>query len=135
MSRGPRIAVKKKVEIPGAGQYNYDWSGQRIFVTGGSRVNTGKKDPTLITREFRARQTRQIIAIAAALFLVMLSAVLYKRPVLVELSKSILFGGQIAVITAFLAFSAFNWRCPACGNFLGGDIHRRKCNKCRAVLS
>ncbi len=95
-----------------------------------------KKDRDRIRREFRTRQTRQIIAIAAALFLVLLSAVIHKRPGLFgEFPKGVLFGAQVAVIAAFLGFSAFNWRCPACGRFLDSDIHRRVCNKCGAGLS
>ncbi len=95
-----------------------------------------KIDREQIMREFRRRQSRQLIAIAAALFLVLLFAVLYKRPDLIgEFSKNLLFGAQIAIITAFLGFTGFNWRCPACRKFLGSDIHRRRCKKCGAVLS
>jgi hypothetical protein len=43
-----------------------------------------------------------------------LSAVLYKRPgILGDFTKGTLFG-RIASIAAFMAFTAFNWRCPAC---------------------
>jgi hypothetical protein len=98
-------------------------------------VHMEKRDPNETAREFNRRQSRQIIAIALALFAVLLFAVLYKRPVLfVDLSKATLFGAQIAAIVAFMGFSAFNWRCPACGRSLGSDIHRRVCKKCGARL-
>ncbi len=94
------------------------------------------QDRDRIKREFKARQNRQIIAIAAALFLVLLSAVVHKRVDLFgELPRIVLFGAQIAVIAVFLGFSAFNWRCPACRKFLGRDIHRQACGKCGTVLS
>jgi hypothetical protein len=52
-----------------------------------------KKDPDEIKREFRIRQNRQIVAIAAAMFIVLLSAVLYKRPDLLgAISGRTLFG-------------------------------------------
>jgi hypothetical protein len=94
-----------------------------------------KKDNKQIQRQFYLRQSRQLIAIAIALFLVCLSAVLYKRPVVFgEFSKAALFGAQVTSIAAFLAFTSFNWRCPSCGKSLGTDIHRRVCKKCGARL-
>ncbi len=93
-----------------------------------------KKDKKQIMQEFHLRQTRQIIAIAIALFLVLLSAVLYKRPVLEELPKGMLFGTQIAAIAAFLVFTSLNWKCPSCGKGLGSDIHKSHCRKCGVRL-
>ncbi len=94
------------------------------------------KDRDQIRREFKTRQTRQIIAIAAALFLVLLSAVIKKRPDLFgSVPSTALFGAQAVVIAAFLGFSAVNWRCPACGKFLGKDLHRSRCGKCGVGLS
>jgi hypothetical protein len=95
-----------------------------------------KKDNQQIMQEFRARQSRQIIAIAIALFLILLCAVLYKRPILhAEFSKGMLFSIQIACIAVFIAFTSYNWRCPSCFSFLGSDIHRRGCKKCGMRLS
>ena len=99
------------------------------------RVKVQKKDPEQIMQEFHQRQTRQIIAIAIALFVVMLCAVLYKRPgVLGEYSKATLFGVQIVSIASFWVFSSVNWRCPACEKFLGTDINKRGCKKCKTRL-
>ena len=86
--------------------------------------------------EFRTRQTRQIIAVASALFLIVLSAVVYKRPdIFGEYSKGSLFGAQAVIIAAFIGFAYVNWRCPSCSKYLGSDIHKRVCKKCGAVLS
>ncbi len=94
-----------------------------------------KKDHKQVLRDFHARQSRQLVAIAITLFLVMLSAVLYKRPgVLGDFSKSALFGAQIVSIASFLVFTSLNWRCPACNKNLGADIHRRVCKKCGSRL-
>jgi hypothetical protein len=93
-----------------------------------------KKDDQHIRHHFHIRQNRQILAIAIALFLVLLAAVLYKRPLFVEWSKGTLFGMQVITIAAFLGFTAINWRCPACGKSLGSNINRRVCGKCGARL-
>jgi tRNA(Ile2) C34 agmatinyltransferase TiaS len=94
-----------------------------------------KKDQTDIKREYRLRQTRQIIAVTVALFLVMLAAVLYKRPDLVgAFSKGTLFGLQAISIAAFLGYTAYNWRCPSCDKHLGSNVHRQRCGKCGALL-
>ncbi len=94
-----------------------------------------KEDNNGIMREFEVRQTRQIIAIAITLFLVLLSAVLYKRPGLFgDFSKGTLFGAQIASIAVFIGFTAFNWRCPSCKKYLGKDIHRGFCGQCGTRL-
>lgn len=88
-----------------------------------------------IVQDFRSRQNRQFIAIAAALFLVLLSAVIYRRPDLFgEFSKSTLFGAQVAIIGAFIGFTGFNWRCPSCTKYLGNDVNRSICKKCGARL-
>jgi hypothetical protein len=94
-----------------------------------------KRDDKEIMREYRSRQSRQAIAIAIALFLVILCAVLYKRPDLFgPVSRSAMFGLQAITIAGFLGFTAANWRCPACGKHLGSDIYRTRCNKCGVRL-
>ncbi|RJQ20532.1 MAG: hypothetical protein C4560_04860 [Nitrospiraceae bacterium] len=94
-----------------------------------------KRDDNHFTREFWRRQGRQLLAIAAALFLVLLLAVVYKRQDLFgEYSKNTLVAAQIVVITVFIGFTAFNWRCPACKKYLGKDISKRACRHCKTRL-
>ena len=94
-----------------------------------------KKDDTHITREFCRRQGRQILAIAVALFLVIVLAVVTKRNDLFgDYSKNSLAAVQLAVITAFIGFTAFNWRCPSCNKYLGNDIRKRTCRHCKTRL-
>jgi hypothetical protein len=98
-------------------------------------VKMGKKDRDRIVQEFRTLQSRQFIAIAAALFLVMLAAVIHQRPDLFgEFSRSTLYGAQVVVIAAFIVYTGLNWRCPSCTKYLGNDINRRTCKKCGARL-
>lgn len=86
-------------------------------------------------RDFRLRQSRQMLAVAIALFLVLLLAVLYKRPDhFGEFSKDTLFAMQLVLISAFIGFTAINWRCPSCKKHLGSNINRRVCKKCGTRL-
>ena len=98
-------------------------------------MNNLNDDKELIKREYRVRQTRQIIAMSVALFLVLLVAVIYRRPDLFgAFSRESLFAGQAIAIAVFLGFTSWNWRCPACSAYLSSDIYRRRCKKCGAHL-
>jgi hypothetical protein len=94
-----------------------------------------KKTEQQIKQEFKIHQNRQIMAIAAALFLVMLGAVLYKRPDLLgAFSGQTLFMLQAVSIAVFLGFTVYNWRCPSCHKLLGSNIHRQRCKTCGVRL-
>jgi len=94
-----------------------------------------KKDGRQIMQDFGIRRSRQLLAIGVALFLVLFLAILHKRPaILGEFSGNTLFEVQIIVIASFIGFTSFNWRCPSCNTFLGNDISRRMCRKCRSRL-
>jgi len=92
-------------------------------------------DDKQITRDFWMRQGRQLVAIAVALFLVLLMAVAHKRHDLFgEYSRNTLFTAQLVVIITFIVFTAFNWRCPSCKKYLGRDINKCVCRHCKARL-
>ncbi len=94
-----------------------------------------RKNGQEIKKEFEVRKVRQIIAIALTLFFILLCAILNERPILyANFSKGVLVGAQIVAIAAFVGFSALNWRCPSCGKYIGGDIGRKTCKKCKARL-
>ena len=94
-----------------------------------------KKDDKQTRQDFEVRQSRQILAIAITLFLVLLLAVIYKRPDRFgEFSKGTLFGLQVVIISAFIGFTALNWRCPSCKKYLGKDISKRICRHCKTRL-
>jgi len=94
-----------------------------------------KKEAAQIMQKFEVRQSRQFIAVAATMFLVLLCAVLYKRPDLFgQFSKASLYGAQVVIIASFIGFTAMNWRCPSCGKYLGSNIVKRFCKKCGARM-
>jgi len=94
-----------------------------------------KRDDKQIMRDFGLRQSRQFLAIAATLFLLLFLTLLYKRPDFFgEFSKDTIFAAQIVLIAVFISFSAFNWRCPSCKKYLGNNINRHTCKKCGTRL-
>jgi len=86
-----------------------------------------------ILQDFRLRKSRQILAIAAALLVVFSLAFLHRAGFL-GMSKDSVFSFQILVIASFIGFTASNWRCPSCKGFLGQDINKQLCRKCRTRL-
>ena len=89
-----------------------------------------------IMREFRHRRTRQLYAIVMVIGL--LIAVLWKHShpglLLGELSKPVVLFLEIALIGGFAAFTAANWRCPACSRYLGPNINQMACRRCKVRL-
>jgi hypothetical protein len=94
-----------------------------------------ERDNKQIMRDFGLRHARQLLAIAATLFLLLFLAWLYKHPDLIgNFSKNTIFAAQIVLIAVFIGFSALNWRCPSCKKYLGNDIGRRICKHCGTRL-
>jgi hypothetical protein len=90
-------------------------------------------DEDRVKKAFAVRRSRQLIAMAVAIVLLILAALLYRRPDLFgEFSKGTIVKAQILIILLFINFTAFNWRCPSCRKYLGSDIGRRKCRHCGA---
>ncbi len=90
-----------------------------------------QRDEQRVKQEFQARRTRQVIAIAAVIAIMVLVAVLFRRADLFGgFSKGTIVKVQILVILLFVNFTAFNWRCPSCRKFLGSDIGRQTCKNC-----
>jgi hypothetical protein len=86
-------------------------------------------------REFLMHQIRQFLAIGGALFLVLFLAIVYKHHDLFgEYSNNTLIAAQLVVISAFIGFTVFNWRCPLCKKYLGNDIFIRVCRHCKTRL-
>jgi ABC-type transport system involved in cytochrome bd biosynthesis fused ATPase/permease subunit len=94
-----------------------------------------KRDDDHIMQNFRLRKSRQFIAIAAAMLLIILLALLFNRPCpFGQLSKNTAMAAQLIVIAVFIVFSSANWRCPSCKKYLGADLNRQVCGKCGARL-
>lgn len=89
-----------------------------------------------VIREFGRRRARQLAAVVAVIFLMI--SLLWKMGhpgvLLGELSRSTVTALEVILIAGFVLFSSLNWRCPACGRYLGADINPRGCRKCGARL-
>ncbi|MFA6055742.1 MAG: hypothetical protein WC769_10240 [Thermodesulfovibrionales bacterium] len=90
-----------------------------------------KRDNNQIMQDFRLLQSRQLLAMALTLFLLLFLVLIYKRTdIFGEFSKNNIIALQIILIGVFIGFSAINWRCPSCNKYLGSDINKRICKKC-----
>ena len=94
-----------------------------------------KEETDQIIRNYRLRQSRQYLAIAVTMLLLLFFVLVYKRSdIFGEISRNTICFAQIICMVAFIVFSALNWRCPACGKYLGSDINRLVCRHCRTRL-
>jgi hypothetical protein len=90
-----------------------------------------KKENNQTMQDFRLRQSRQLLAMALTLFLLLFLVLVYKRTdIFGEFSKNNIVASQIILIGVFIGFSVINWRCPSCNKYLGSDINKRICKKC-----
>jgi hypothetical protein len=86
--------------------------------------------------EFARRRKRQLlvsIPLAAAVLLFGLFGRRAEAP-LFGLPPAVLGGAVFAVVLAAIAFSLWNWRCPACNRYLGKGIGPAFCPKCGVPL-
>jgi len=93
-----------------------------------------KRAAKKIIQSFRLRQSRQFLAIAVTLLLLLFLSFLYKRSDLFGELKNTVFAAQAVTIAAFIGFSYVNWRCPSCNKYLGSNINRHTCKKCGSRL-
>jgi hypothetical protein len=47
-----------------------------------------------------------------------------------ETTRTVMVAAICAITLGALAFSFFNWRCPACGKHLGRGVDPQSCKKC-----
>lgn len=88
-----------------------------------------------IVQEFRRRLNRQLFAISLTFLLLIFLVLVYRRSDLFGVfSSRDISAVQVITIIAFIGFSAWNWRCPSCGKYLGKDIDREACRNCGARL-
>jgi len=116
-------------------RYNIGAMPDILFSGGGNIIVMQERDSKKIMRDFRLRLSRQFLAIATTLVLLLFLALLHKHPDLLgNFTKNTIFAAQIVLIATFVGFSAFNWRCPLCKKYLGKDISRSICRHCGTRL-
>ncbi len=99
---------------------------------------TGYTEQQLVTfkEEFAAKRRRQILAVIPALAAVVAIAVLGDTAgsAFLGLSAAVWRPVGIAVVVGVAGFSLLNWRCPACGRYLGRSFNPAFCPKCGVAL-
>lgn len=86
--------------------------------------------------EFKRKRARQLYS-ATPVILIMIGIFVLRRgnhPQIMGVPAEIFLGGVVVLIAAIALFSMYNWRCPACGGYLGRGINPRFCAKCGLKL-
>jgi hypothetical protein len=94
-----------------------------------------KQSNPQVIEGFRKRKGRQLIVtipIFAAVFLMAMTD--GSEDAIMGIPGNILFPISIAIIVAGVAFSIFNWRCPACNGYMGKGFNPKFCTKCGEQL-
>jgi hypothetical protein len=90
-------------------------------------------------REFALRRKRQLM-VAIPFVLVIVGFAVFARFAegggdrLGGVSLGVFFAFFFTLIAGVLMFSFRNWRCPACGRYLGRGMSPRFCSKCGVAL-
>jgi hypothetical protein len=85
-----------------------------------------------LREEFARRRTRQwlIVLPVAIAIIAMRVAGNAKEATFFGMPASVVIGIGFAMVIAAIAFSLWNWRCPACSKYLGRGINPSFCAKC-----
>lgn len=89
-----------------------------------------------IRAEFCARRRRQLLVSLPLLLLALGTAFLEKgkQGAACGISASILLPVFLVLVIGAIAFSLYNWRCPACNRYLGKQWSPKYCSRCGVML-
>ncbi len=98
-------------------------------------MNTQPRNPQMV-QEFKERRTRQWIASGLAVLVIFTMMWLEQHPGTVDARTLHMMAGpsMIIVLVGLVAFSFFNWRCPACQAYLGKGWNPKFCVRCGEPL-
>jgi hypothetical protein len=86
--------------------------------------------------EFARRRKRQLLVTIPIVACIVLVRVFSREEdaLVFGLPASVVIGAAFAVIAAVVAFTLWNWRCPACNKYLGKGMSPSFCSKCGVPL-
>ncbi len=85
--------------------------------------------------EYARRRRRQIGASLPVLAVFLVLAFFNEKvEAFFGLAPSVLLGASFTMVAALVAFSLWNWRCPACNRYLGRSVSQAFCSKCGVPL-
>jgi len=98
-------------------------------------MNAQPRNPQIV-QEFTARRTRQWIASGLAVLVIFAIMWLEQHPGLIDVRTLHTMAGpsMVIVLGGLVAFSFFNWRCPACQTYLGKGWNPKFCARCGEAL-
>jgi len=102
-------------------------------------MNYTQEQQAEFKREFALRRKRQLM-VAIPFILVIVGMAVFARigeadgEKLAGVSLGVFFAIFFTLVAGALTFSFRNWRCPACGRYLGREISPRFCSKCGVAL-
>jgi len=92
--------------------------------------------PDRIVTVFRRRRLRQQLVVVPAVLGMVALVWVHETAAAGELAEKDPFAvGAFAVVVLSLAFSWWNWRCPACRTPLGRGTSPRRCPECGAPFA
>ncbi len=107
-----------------------------VLLRGREIEMTQKKDHNQIMQNFRLRKSRQFIAIAAAMLLIIFLALLHNRPGLFgQLQKKTVLATQLIVIAAFIGFSSVQLEMPSVQKISGTRHQQTSMRKMRDQIA
>lgn len=85
---------------------------------------------------FTRRRRAQLLAAPPVVALLMLIVLTHEPSGTTLLGLPLSVAAMLAALAtaAVVLFSFFNWRCPACGHYLGNGFNPHFCSKCGAPL-
>ncbi len=86
--------------------------------------------------EFAKRRKRQLLVTIPIVAFILLVRVFAKGEdaLIFGFPASVVMGAAFAILLGIVAFSLWNWRCPACNKYLGKGISPAFCSKCGVPL-
>jgi Zn finger protein HypA/HybF involved in hydrogenase expression len=99
----------------------------------GSSAGHTEEQEKQFKRQFAARQRRQRVAATSAVVAVPLGVIASVGSGVSPIRLFVILAAGVFVL-GVLVFSFVNWRCPACGRYLGQIPIRRHCPKCGVAL-
>lgn len=83
--------------------------------------------------DFSRRRIRQL-ALTIPIGIAIVAFFIFEERITESALAPIAFAAVVVAVLAMIAFSLYNWRCPACNKYLGKGINPRFCQKCGAQL-
>jgi hypothetical protein len=99
-------------------------------------MRPGEPEDDDVVSEFRKRERRQLLAVLPLMLAVVAAKLAHDHPggtVFAQPAWSF-YVLAIALVVGSVLFALLNWRCPACGRYLGHGPVQGACPRCRRRL-